>query len=967
MRDRISRIFLFFASVSLLPKWWLFVGVVSILSAQGPGFLIGQSRWVDSLMAHMSLEQKIGQLLMVPAYSLPGQQSRPQIERWIREYQIGGVIFMQGTPHRQVALTNTYQRQSTLPLLVAMDAEWGPSMRLDSLPRYPYALTLGAIREDSLVYKVAQAIARQCRRLGVHINFAPVCDVNDNPQNPVIGFRAFGSDRHRVTQLALLYMHALQREGIVAVAKHFPGHGNTEIDSHYDLPILRHSKARLDSIELYPFRNLIREGVMGIMIGHLLVPALDTLTATVSPVVIQELLRRELGFQGIVFSDALNMKAVSLYYAPGQLEVAALLAGADVLLYVENVPVVFRAIQEAVLSGRLTETHIDEKVRRLLLLKASLGLTTTPYISETNLLPDLWAEPLIEPLRQAYIQAVTLLQNRQALLPLSNLQNYRPLYVQIGYERPTPFYRYLQQYIALDYLVLPSPEALPSDSILRQLSGYNLFIVSLFNLSQNPKRSFGLRPKALDFLCELRGAERKVITCIFGNPYTLSFFGEEDAILLGYQEDTLAQWQTVNVIMGSGPPMGILPVEPPMRYPRYVAYDRALYRPVVPYRPVYGFQGLDSLIRSVLSERITPGFAITVIYRDTVVYNKGWGQYSYTDRRRPSPTHTLYDVASLTKVFVTTLMAMDLYERGELRLQEPLAKRVPAWQALPIGRLTPYQLLTHTAGYPPTLPLLQMLRADSGSFSDTLSDVHTFPLSRRLYLSRSTPPSLWGKILSYKPTKPPPYPVYSDIGFIVLGRYLEILAGESLISYVSKRFYQPMGLYRLHFHPALNCLDTLCAPTEVDTLWRKDTLCGYVHDPTAALLGGFAGNAGLFASSQDLAYLLWMLVKDGEYGGYCYLSAPTVRTFTVEAQNYGRGLGWDKPGKEKTSTAPPPLSKAAFGHLGFTGTAAWADPTHNLVVVILSNRVYPSAADPRYNQLLIRRKIMEAILMDLRL
>ena len=519
--------------------------------------------------------------------------------------------------------------------------------------------------------------------------------------------------------------------------------------------------------------------------------------------------------------------------------------------------------------------------------------------------------------------------------------------------------------MAIDYVVIPSIEALPADSLLRRLSEYNLFVVGLFNLSQNPRRSFGLRPKALDFLCGLRESDRKVITCIFGNPYTLSFFGEEEAILLGYQEDTLAQWQAVNVIMGTGPPTGVLPVEPPLRYPRYVAYDAAPYRPVVPYRPPYRFSRLDSLLSTVISERITPGFAITVIYRDTVVYNKGWGGYSYTDRRRPSPTHTLYDVASLTKVFVTTLMAMDLYERGELRLQEPLSKRAPAWASTPAGRLTPYQLLTHTAGYPPTLPLLQMLKGSATAFSDTLSDLYTLPLSRRRHLSQKVPPTLWEQILSYPPSKPTAHPVYSDISFVILGRYLELLAGENMMSYVTQRFYRPMGLYRLQFHPALNCLDSLCAPTEVDTTWRKDTLCGYVHDPTAALLGGFAGNAGLFAPSQDLAYLLWMLLKSGEYGGYCYFSAPTVRTFTREADKLGRGLGWDKPGKEKTSSAPPPLSTLAFGHLGFTGTAAWADPAHNLVVIILSNRIHPTAADPRYNQLLIRRKIMQALLADL--
>ncbi len=934
------------------------------LSKQDANFFLRSSRWADSVLARMSLEEKIGQLLMVPAYSTPTQQNRREVERWIRDYRIGGLIFMQGTPTQQVRLTNAYQRQSSISLLIAMDAEWGPSMRLDSLPKYPHALTLGALQEDSLVYQVARAIAKQCKRLGVHVNFAPVCDVNNNPQNPVIGFRAFGSDRHRVTQLALLYMRGLQREGVVAVAKHFPGHGDTQIDSHYDLPVIPHVRARIDSIELYPFRNLIREGAMGVMIGHLLVPALDTVTATVSPAVIRRLLREELGFEGLVFSDALNMKAVSLYYAPGQLEVAALEAGADVLLYVENLPVVFRAIQEAVFSGRLTEQLIEEKVRRVLLLKASLGLTVTPWTPEDNLLPDLWAESLVQPLRRAYTQAVTLLQNRQNLLPLGHLGGYKPIYVQIGYERPAPFYRYLVQHMVIDYIVIPSIERLPADSILNRLSEYNLFIVGLFGLTNNPRRSFGVRPRVLDFLCELREPQRQVITCIFGSPYTLSFFGEEAATILAYQEDTLSQWQAVNIIMGTAPPTGSLPVEVPLRYPRYVAYDAAPYRPLVPYRPPYAFRTLDSLLQKALEERLTPGFAITVIYRDTVVYNKGWGSYSNVDRRVPSPSHTLYDVASLTKVFTTTLMVMDLYERGQLSLTEAVGKQVITWQSKPVSRITPYQLLTHTAGYPPILPLLEHTSKQAQSFSDTLSESHTLPLSRRLYLHREVPGQLWREILTYTP-KPTNKPVYSDISFVLLGRYLEILVGESMTSYVTRHYYEPMGLYRLRFHPALDCQESLCAPTEVDTVWRRDTLRGYVHDPTAAILGGVAGNAGLFATSQDLAYLLWMLMKGGEYGGHCYLSASTVWTFTREADRLGRGLGWDKPSKDKNSSVPPVLSPLTFGHLGFTGTAAWADPQHHLVVVILSNRVHPTAGDTRYNRLLIRRQIIEAILADI--
>ncbi|MCS7188568.1 MAG: serine hydrolase, partial [Bacteroidia bacterium] len=928
-----------------------------------PAFLNSNVRWVEEQLSRMTLEEKIGQLLMVPAYSDPRRQNRREVERWLTQYHIGGLIFMQGAPSAQVALTNAYHRLAKIPLLIGMDAEWGPAMRLDSLPKFPYALTLAAISEDTLIYQVAKAIALQCRRLGVHINFAPVADINSNPENPVIGFRAFGADRHRVTQLSLLFMHAFHEVGVIAVAKHFPGHGDTYVDSHIDLPKVLHAESRLDSVELYPFRHLIREGLMGIMVAHLLVPALDTFTATVSHAIITGLLRRKMGFQGVIFSDALNMKAVSLYFPPGELEVRALEAGTDILLYVEDVPLVFQAIHQAVLQGRLTEEEIDQKVRRILHLKAYLGLTQPPFISAQNLLQDLWAESLLKPLREAYMRAVTLLQNRRNILPLGYLDQKRLLYIQLGYEKPAPFYRYLSQYCVMDWVVLPNLERLPADSLAQALHDYQIFIIGMFGLSNNPRKGFGVRPRVLDFLCELRGEEREVILCVFGNPYAVSFFGEETAVLLCYQEDTIAQWQAANVIFGAAPPLGRLSVPIPLRYPRSVSYDLTLYRPLASFVAPYSFSRTDSLLRAVVEQKITPGITLTVIYRDTIVYNRGVGTLSYTDYRVPSPTHHMYDVASLTKVFATTLMAMDLYEKARLNLYEPLSVKVPAWATYPLGKITPYQLLTHTAGYPPVLPLVNEALAYD-PFSDTLSPTHTLPLSRRKYLDRNYHKKVWQRIQNY-PAVPGRKPVYTDIGFVVLQKYLEVIAEEKMETYLLRNFYYPMGLYRLRFHPALECMDTLCAATEVDTLWRKDTLRGYVHDPTAALMGGSAGNAGLFASSADLAKLLWMLLRGGEYGGYCYLSPTTIRTFTQAAEGMQRGLGWDKPSRDKGSTVPPTYSPHAFGHLGFTGTAAWCDPERQLIVVILSNRIHPTANDNRFIQQNIRRQILEAVEVDL--
>ncbi|MGQ9864062.1 MAG: glycoside hydrolase family 3 N-terminal domain-containing protein [Bacteroidia bacterium] len=894
----------------------------------------------------LSLEEKIGQLLMIPVSSTTSNAQ--EVEKLIRQYHIGGIIFMKGSPYNQAQLTNRYQKIAQIPLLIAMDAEWGVAMRLDSVAKLPYALTLGALAEDSLVYQAARFIAVQCRRLRVHVNFGPVADINSNPHNPVIGIRSFGENKHRATQRALLYMKGLQDYGVVAVAKHFPGHGDTHLDSHEALPIIPHDTTRLQEIELYPFKELIRHNCMGIMIGHLRVLAYDTLTATISPAIVTTLLRKKLGFQGLIFSDALNMKAVSTYYAPGDLEVQALRAGNDILLYVENIPLVVKAIKEAVFSGVLSESLLDEKVFRLLALKKALRLHQPDncFIPLPNLLEDL--QPPLALLEKLYTQNLTLVENRNALLPLTDLSPHRIAYVQIGYERPSPFYRYLLRHHAMPAFVFPNPNQL-TDSLLAPLRDYNVWIVGLYQITFRVQKR--MRPPLLDFLCNLNRSGGKVILCVFGNPYSLAYLGEESAILVGYEEDTLTQWAAAGAIFGTFAPKGQLPITlEKQRSPP--SYDPRLQRPFLPLRFDTRFVALDTFLAQAHKEKLFHDAALAIIYRDTLVYAQGYG--------KANPYTTLFDIASLTKVAMTTLVAMKLYEEGKLPLYAPLETYFPPVKNKPLGKISAYHLLTHTAGLPAYLPYWKEALVDTLHFQPLPSDSINLPLSRNLYMHKKYPGLLREKI--YALDAAPSKMVYSDLGMIVLGDALSFLVKKELFRYAWETFYRPMGLNRITYNPGWRCEEDV-VPSTIDLIFRKDTLRGYVHDPTAALLGGIAPHAGLFASAVDLARLLSMLAKEGEYATGCYLDPITIRTFTQKQKDIRRGLGWDKPEKRKELPSPTArcLSAEAYGHLGFTGCAAWVDPQKKLVIVFLSNRTFPTENDPRFNEANIRTRVVEKV------
>lgn len=940
--------------------------------------------WAAQQLARMSLEEKIGQLFMVPAWTNRANYNKSQITKLIKQYNIGGIIFMQGGPVNQVYHANAYQRMSALPLLVGQDAEWGVAMRLDSTTALPKQMPLGAIQEDSLLFAYGKELARQCRTLGVHVNFAPVVDVNNNPRNPVINDRSFGEDKGVVARHARMVMHGLQQNGVMACAKHFPGHGDTDTDSHLDLPVLAHTPQRLDSLEFYPFHHLIRDGVQSVMVAHLYIPAVDSTPGrptTLSPKVVTGLLRDSLDFPGLIFTDALNMKGLSKFYPPGKAELAALLAGNDVLLFPENVPLAVEVIKQAVFAGTLTEAQLDQRVYKILLAKEWLGLHQNRLVPTANaerVTDDATANALRLGLARG---SMTLAQNPKGLIPLKDLSK-RIAYLQIGDPVPGVHYSSLAKYGPVDFR---STAKDISDAQVKQLvadlSTYETVLVGLLDMTRNPSLQYGVPAPVQDLLCKLSKTGQLVHLTAFGNAYALQYIPTTISLLVAYNNSPEAQQAAAEVVMGGWVPMGRLPVTATGRKPEPPpAYDATIRRFALSARGFTDparFAQIDTLVNNAIRDKATPGATVLVLKGQDIVYAKGFGWMDTNRTILADPFRTGYDIASVTKVAATTLATMKLYEQGRLDLDTTLVTYLPQLAGTDKANIRIKHLLRHDSGLPAFIPFWRkLIVADSsghtiGHDSTWLRKYpggdFTVQIADSLWLHKAYPDSIFQQIVRTPLVAAPGEKVvYSDLGMILLGRILETQLQEPLPVFLQREFYGPMGMDHTAFRPAKtqvgNPTAIRYAPSEYDSDFRLRTLTGYVNDEAAALLGGYAGHAGLFSNTYDMVKLLMLLKNGGEYGGRRYLNFETVAEFTAAQPDRRRGLGFDKPGSAgQSSPTAPSASAETFGHLGFTGTCVWVDPTNDLAYVLLSNRTYPDAANATFGDMLVRTQVMEAI------
>lgn len=919
---------------------------------------LAQKQWVDSVYQSLELKDKIAQLFMVDMFSNKGKAHEDRVRNLVEKHRIGGIIFSKGGPYRQAALTNELQKKSQTPMLIAMDAEWGLAMRLDSTYAFPWNMTLGADQSHKNSYEVGKRIGEHCKRLGVHINFAPDVDINTNPLNPIIGNRSFGEDRDNVTAKASAFMKGMQSTGTLANAKHFPGHGDTDQDSHKTLPTVGFTAARIDSIELYPYKKLIREGLASAMVAHLNIPSLESrpgYPTSISKKVVTGMLKEQLGFNGLIFTDALNMKGASNFSAPGEIDLQAFKAGNDVLLISENIPKAISLIEQAITDGDVTLERLEHSVKKILQAKFIVGLNNYQPIDITNLAQDLNSEADDIVYENAIEGAVTLLKNKNELLPLKNLETKKIAYVELGDASGTAFYNELKKYAEVDKI---TGERL--DDLLTQLEKYNTVIVGFHRSNDNPWKSYSMDSKQLNWLYEI-ARTHDVIFDAFVNPYMLSQFQTTtnfQSILVSYQNSDMAQEISAQMIFGARSITGRLPVTagtfslgsgedlPAIRRlaysnsPASVGFNSAMVAQI------------DSVAQFTMDKKGAPGMQILVARRGKVIYDKSFGYHTY-DHTKAVDDFDIYDIASVTKIIATLPLVMELVEDNSINLDDSIGSLDPDFKYSNKSHITVREMLSHYARLQAWIPFYKYtldsvnLKPLHSFYNNNAVDSYDIEVADHLFANRSVNDTIFDRIIKSELRSKREYK-YSDLPYYILKKFIEKRAGRNLDELTTSHFYASLGMNNTGYLPLRKFSKSRIVPTENDQVFRNQLLQGYVHDQGAAMQGGIGGHAGLFANANDIAKMMQMYMQGGFYGGKRYFREETIDQFNTCyycEEDVRRGVGFDKPQLEDSGPTCGCVSKNSFGHSGFTGAYTWADPEQEIVYVFLSNRVHPDASN----------------------
>jgi beta-glucosidase-like glycosyl hydrolase/CubicO group peptidase (beta-lactamase class C family) len=917
---------------------------------------LAENQWVDSIYNQMTFEDKVGQLFMVAAYSNKDSVHTNAIKKLVRDYKIGGVIFFQGGPRRQARLTNQFQSLAKVPLFVGIDAEWGMSMRLDSTFRYPFNMTLGAIKDLKLVEKVGVAMAKESKRMGVHFNFAPVLDINTNPKNPIIGFRSFGENKVSVAEHAIALMNGTQGQGIFATGKHFPGHGDTATDSHYALPVVNASADHIEKVELYPYKRMFDEGLVSVMVAHLNVPSLEPregYPTSISQPVVTNLLKNEMGFDGLIFTDALNMKGASNFKKPGDIDLEAFMAGNDILLFAENVPLAVDKIRAAFQEGSISENRLAESVKKILRYKFKAGLNRYKPVEEINLYNELNPKSNLSLQYELYENAVTVVKN-EAVLPIRNL-NQKIAYVKIGEDQNSAFVNTLKKYTDVTEV-----SDVNTDSLLVKLANYETVIIGYHKSDKTWWKSYEFTEAELQLIAKI-SEQKKVILDCFTKPYSLSKIPNFEAIegvIVSYQNAEVAQEVSAELIFGAIESKGKLSVSINEEYKAgHGLTTENLNRLGFSTPENMGMSSeklnqIEKLANKAIEGKMAPGMQILVARKGKVIYQKSFGYQTYDNKTKVKNTD-LYDVASLTKMVSTLPNVMQLYDRKKVNLETILGEMLPSFQGSNKAGITFKTLLSHYGQLQAWIPFYKAtVGADKKPLERYYRKTAVPGFSKRvcdsLYLRDDYHDSIMKQIIDSPLLDKREYK-YSDFTFIILKQYLEKKTGKSLDQLTYENFYQSLGMNNTMYNPLTKFDKSVIAPTEEDTYFRQTTIQGYVHDMEAAMEGGVAGHAGVFSNALDVAKMMQLFLQKGHYGGVSYFSPETFDVFNTChfcTEGNRRGLGFDKPQLSGGGPTCGCVSKSSFGHTGFTGTIAWADPETEIVYVFLSNRTYPDSNLP---------------------
>ncbi len=1009
----------------------LFTFYFSLAQHATPPFLQNPNqRWVDSVFNSLTPDERISQLIMVAAHGHPMNPKRVIIDttfsnprvvaQYIRDYKVGGVIFFQGGPVQQAQLTNYYQSISKVPLLVAMDSEWGLAMRLDSAVRFPYQMTMGAIQgNDELIYKMGKLLAAQKKRLGVHINFAPSVDVNNNANNPVINFRSFGENPQKVYEKSYAYMKGMQDGGILSSIKHFPGHGDTGVDSHYDLPVIPHSRARLDSVELYPFRKLIEKGADGVMMAHLAIPVLDTaknVPSTLSKPIVTGVLRDQLKFNGLIYSDAMNMKGLTKYFPNGLGDAKGLEAGMDVLEFSPDVPAAIAQIKKAIAEGRISQADIDARVKKVLAAKAWVGLAQFKPIETQNLIADINDKQSELINRQLTENALTVLKNDNNVLPIRDLDKIsiasisltdapsvttttKDGVIALGTRNETTstgelttFQKTLSLYTDIDHFVVhPKTPDSVQNRIRTALKSYDIVLVGAHLNNIRPGTNYGITPTTATWIKELANNGNAVIT-VFGNVYSinkLEDIAKAKALVMAYQLTPFTEELSAQLLFGAIGAKGKLPVTVNQQF----KYGTGIETPAIG-RLKYtipeevGLDSkwlsfkIDSIANNAIAQGATPSIVVQLAKDGKVFYRKSFGASIYPSLT-PSPVREgsrfssltgeglgvgLYDLASVTKIAASTLALARLHSEGKFNLDATMKDYLPFLKKSNKADLVWRQVLTHQAGLKAFIPFWRDCRKADGTWKrrtfrwgKEARGAYTVQITDSLWLHKKYYKKIFKSIKDSPLNEKKEY-VYSDLSFMLYPQVVKNLTGQDFEEYLKSNVYRKIGATSLTFNPKRFYDLNQIAPTERDTFFRKTLVHGRVHDEGAAMLNGVSGHAGLFGNANDLMKVTQLFLQKGSYGGESFVSENTMNEFTrYQFDNSRRGIGFDKPARPYNGNAPKSASPQSYGHTGFTGIMIWNDPAYNLNYVFLSNRVYPTRDNNKLSTLNVRTAIMQVV------
>ena len=937
----------FCATISFLIVLFL-LGSTNIQAQKLSEFLFGQTlknppktaldkaseAYLDSLIQNTPLEEKIGQLFFVPAQGqFTNRDSRTfkELEKMITDYHVGGIIFMRGDIYGQAIMTNKLQRMSKFPLWISQDMEFGAAMRISGTTRFTPAMGVAATGDKRNAFMMGKVTAIEAKALGVHQIYAPVLDVNNNPENPVINVRSFSGDPEMVADYGTAFMQGVQSEGLVATAKHFPGHGDTDVDSHSDLPVVNYDFSRLDSLELIPFRAAIDGGISSIMTAHIAFPGINTsefLPATLDSTILKDMLIDSLNFNGMVVTDGLEMQGIASKYSPGRAVVHALNAGADIMLISPDVHTAIDEVIKSVEQGEITEERIDRSFAKLITWKQQHGLFENENQVDLERLDTIVNTDFHKAVADEIArESVTILKDEKNILPLRPSEYPSIMVISVADDRDgntgSSFVRQLRDYHpdVSFHIYDKRTSEVDKREMMKKAREVDLVIISSF-IYLRFGQSIHLSGDQLSFLRKVILTKKPSLLVSFGNPYVLSDLKDAEVHMLGWYNSSGQINGVVPAIFGASEVKARIPIEIPGLYELGEGIDQkhTALRFGTPEEVGLDHNKLfelDNIVHQAIDDSVFPGAVVGIVKDGVLAYNRAYGYQDYSKLEKVRDTD-VYDVASITKVMATTTATMKLVDEGKLSLDDTIAKYIPEFDEPQRRDITIRDILLHQTGLPPFRVYVDSMKTRD----EILNAIKNDPLT-------------------YEPGSK--Y-VYSDLGMILLAEIIHEVSGSRMDRYTRSEFYFPLNMYSTFFNPASNSrwLVNRISPTEIDTVYGRGLVKGLVHDERAYFLGGVAGHAGLFSNTIDMAKYSTMLLNDGVYAGKRYLEKETIRQFTTDQSEHNtRGLGFDRKSPTGFTTAGQLASNDTFGHLGFTGTSLWIDREKNMAIILLTNRTYP--------------------------